>query len=340
MKMKILRLFIAAGILLPGLWSPAAAGEVRLKNGDRLTGKIVKMEGEVLVLKTDYAGKISLKWDQVECIKSENQHTFVLKDQRKITGRIECPSDGVIGILDEQTGLSETLPGDAFQAINPLPPIRYKGNIVMGGNMAAGNTDTQGANTAATLQIRERPHRWTVNARGYYNETNNTMDAQNALGSVKYDYFITKKLFTYVQVLLEHDKMQDLDLRYAAGPGLGYQFVDTPAAKLFTEAGVSYVSEKYGANLDREYASGRWSVGFNWEILPDRVKFFHLHEGYIRLEDTEDFHFRSQQGFRLPLINNFYANIQFDYDYINRPATGKKHYDQRYIFGLGYDFEF
>ncbi len=38
------------------------ADEVRLKNGDKLTGQVVRMEEEKLVLKTTYAGEIAIAW--------------------------------------------------------------------------------------------------------------------------------------------------------------------------------------------------------------------------------------------------------------------------------------
>ena len=38
------------------------ADQVSLKNGDRLTGTIVKSDGKTLVLHTDYAGDVNLNW--------------------------------------------------------------------------------------------------------------------------------------------------------------------------------------------------------------------------------------------------------------------------------------
>jgi hypothetical protein len=38
------------------------ADEVRLINGDKLTGQVVRMEEEKLVLKTTYAGEITIAW--------------------------------------------------------------------------------------------------------------------------------------------------------------------------------------------------------------------------------------------------------------------------------------
>ena len=149
---------------------------------------------------------------------------------------------------------------------------------------------------------------------------------------------MTKKLFAYGQTLIEQDRLQDLDLRTTLGAGLGYQFFDTSRLSLFVEAGPSYVNEDYDVAEDRSYASGRWSLRFDWQIVPDRVKFFHFQQGYVNVEDTGDYLFRSEQGFQLPLINNFFCNIQMDYDYNSMPSPGKEKADLRYLFGLGYAF--
>ncbi|MGD2150830.1 MAG: hypothetical protein PVF99_09500, partial [Desulfobacterales bacterium] len=47
------------------------ADEVRLKNGDRLTGKVIRMEADKLILKTIYAGEISIVWQEVASIKTD-----------------------------------------------------------------------------------------------------------------------------------------------------------------------------------------------------------------------------------------------------------------------------
>ena len=43
----------------------ALADQIVLKNGDRITGSIVKSDGKVLTLKSDY-GDLSVKLDSIE----------------------------------------------------------------------------------------------------------------------------------------------------------------------------------------------------------------------------------------------------------------------------------
>ena len=47
------------GILFAGV---AHADEVTLKNGDRLTGTIVRSDAKVLMIKSDFAGDVSIQW--------------------------------------------------------------------------------------------------------------------------------------------------------------------------------------------------------------------------------------------------------------------------------------
>ena len=60
--------FIAVIVLISAV--PAVADQVALKNGDRLTGTIVQSDGKTLVLHTEYAGDITVKWDSVKGIES------------------------------------------------------------------------------------------------------------------------------------------------------------------------------------------------------------------------------------------------------------------------------
>jgi hypothetical protein len=56
---------LAASVLF-FLCSQALADQVSLKNGDRLSGAIVKSDSKTLILHTDYAGDVALKWDAIQ----------------------------------------------------------------------------------------------------------------------------------------------------------------------------------------------------------------------------------------------------------------------------------
>lgn len=330
------------GVVLLGLGlKPAAADEVRLVNGDRLTGDIISLENQILLLETTYAGAIRIHWSKVVCIISPKKLTFVLKTDEILTGHADCPSDNTIQIKAEAEDKSQEISLADLQAVNrpPAPAVTYKGNIVAGGNRTDGNTDSLALNTSAQLVIRSSRQRLTLNGAYNYGESDDTLSARNANGSIKYDFFTTKKLYTYVQTLFERDDLQDLRLRTTFGLGMGYQFVDSERTSLALEAGPSHYQENFRQAEDQNYSTGRWSAVFNHEIIPKRLKLFHMHEGYYGLEKSNSYYIRSEQGFRIPVAENFFANFQFNYNYTSQPAPGKRQGDITYILGLAYDFE-
>ena len=58
---RILSSFIvSAGLLLSTAW----ADQLMTKNGDRVTGTIIKQDGKTITVKTDNFGVVTAPWDQ------------------------------------------------------------------------------------------------------------------------------------------------------------------------------------------------------------------------------------------------------------------------------------
>jgi putative salt-induced outer membrane protein YdiY len=331
-----------AALVLSGPFS-VAADEVRLANGDRLTGEIERMEEAVLILKTSYAGELKLMWSEVVCIGSDRELTFRLKNREVMVGSATCPADGRIQIMGVRVGKSAEIPLDELDAINPSPPppaVRYKGNINGGGTLTEGNTDEASIYLSGNFEARSKRHRFTLGGRYNYGETDGEITTRNALGRLKYDFFVRERLYTYAQARFERDDFQDLNLRSTMGLGVGYQIFDTERTSLFTEVGVSYFNEDFMEAEDQKSASARESTGFTFDIVPKRIKLFHLHEFYYRWEKSDSYYLSSEQGLRFLLFRNFFANFQVDFDYNSQPAPGREKKDTRYIASIGYEFDF
>src|SRR3984885_16381664 len=66
----------------------ARADTVILKNGDHLTGTIVKSDGKVLTLKTDYAGDLNIDWTKVQELTTEKPLYIVTPDKQVVSGTV------------------------------------------------------------------------------------------------------------------------------------------------------------------------------------------------------------------------------------------------------------
>jgi len=57
-----------------------------MKNGDRLSGAIVKYDGKNLILKSEFAGQVTIPWDAVTAITSSDPLNVGLKDGQMLVG--------------------------------------------------------------------------------------------------------------------------------------------------------------------------------------------------------------------------------------------------------------
>ncbi|MGH7257387.1 MAG: DUF481 domain-containing protein, partial [Nitrospiraceae bacterium] len=207
-------------------WTPALtwADEVDVRNGDRLTGEVVKMEDNILTLETEY-GEMKIDWGKVVRVTSTKpmkvrvpgEHKGVVTDfflgGHEFRHVMELTKDGPI-------------PLEQIKGIN-IGHIRHDGTVTIGGNHTSGNTNTKGVNAIARATLQAHRQRLYVEAKYNYGEANDQVTARNWSGQLKYDYFVTEKIFLNTSGMLEHDKFQSLDLRTTLGAGAGYQFVST-----------------------------------------------------------------------------------------------------------------
>ena len=332
----LINFFRCVGVMLL-LASGASADEIRMKNGDRLTGDIVRMEKEILVFKSAYAmEQLGISWEEVECIRSDGYLPMEFAGQDFLIGRLDCPESGKVQIENYLLGKSTAIPLNNLLSVNPST---YSGIFNLGGTYNSGNTDTQAVNVATRFQVKTRKHRFTVDAKYNFGEANGQSTARNSSASLKYDFFAREKIYSYAQSLNEQDHFANLNLRNTEGLGFGYQFFDTRLRSLFTEVGVSYFNEDMIVGEDRSSVAGRWAVGLDWEALPKRLKLFHRQEGYYSFKGGAVV-LRSEQGLRVPLVNNISAHLEVDYRFNSQPEAGKNKSDMNVIFGFTYAYAY
>ena len=85
-----MRFCIKIGVLVLALTLlgilPASGDEVRLQNGDRITGKVVRMEEGKLIFKTAYAGNITIQWKEISNLITDEPIRVVLSDDTSLKG--------------------------------------------------------------------------------------------------------------------------------------------------------------------------------------------------------------------------------------------------------------
>ncbi len=318
---------------------PVVADEVYLVNGDRISGTVVNKSGDLLTVKTDFAGEIGIAWDKVVSVSTEAPVVLQLDDATLIKGTLALSDDGVVSIEGNELVQASRVPVERVALINPPAPqngVKLKGLANAGVYIAKGNTDKEAYHADIEAVARTKQNRFTAGA--IYNQAldNDVESENNATAYLKYDHFFTDKWYSYANTVLFKDDFADLNLRTTLGLGAGYQFIESDLTNLSLEGGLSYVNEDFELAPDESYPAARWSLNYDNYLYPKKLQFFHFHEGLLGLEDTNDIIIITRTGLRAMLIDGFTATAQVDVDWDNTPAPGNDRVDTRYMFNLGY----
>lgn len=331
--------------------APVPIDIVTLKDGSVLYGEVIEMTEGILYLKTvDSADKaFKVKWSEVSKLAVTHPLPFHLKEGTILVGTTQADKDGVIVLKVESLAEPLTIPVGSVASINPLvqPPVIFIGAVTAGISTASGNTNFQNASFLLDLTGRSEKLRLLLNGRYVYNENDGQLAARNARGTVKLDFFFTKRFYAFTSAYFEQDTFQDLNLRTALGVGPGYQFIDLgdfsgPYFKDMTlsgEFGVSYFNEDFKNLQDQSSVRGRGSLRFNWPMLDERIVIYHFDEFFPSFQNSQDYYLTMDQGIRLKLIEGFIANFQFTYRYNNTPPPGVQSTDTLYLITFGYNFD-
>ena len=338
-KLVLLLIIITVAFLIAG---NSLADEVCLKNGDRLTGQVIRMEAGKLILKTIYAGEISIVWQEVASLKTDGSVKVVLKDETALEGTTEVIEDGKM-ILD--TGKLEAPASFRLadvKAINPEPIKTVKITTRANVNITSerGNTDSDNYYFDGEFVARTKKNRYKIVGELSKEDSEGTTTSQNWLAYGNYSHFLSKIWYLYTDTLFEHDEFKDLNLRNTLGAGAGYQVFETPLLNLSLSSGLAKVDENYDVAEDNDYSAGQWSVNYDQYFFKKFVQLFHVHTGFVSLEDTNDWFLNTRTGLRFPLYKGVTATLQYNYDYDNQPSVNaEKKEDTKFIFLLGYEFK-
>lgn len=318
----------------------AYADEIRLANGDRITGQIVRKVGNDLVVDTDYAGRLTLRWDQVSTLQTDQPLTVMtrdgeLSDEAQLGSRSEVALD-----IGSAAGTRSVRPEDiAF--INPTPEqsgrgATYRGHANVSASLVRGNSENERIYGDAGFNARARDYAWGLGVKVNRREERGIRTAQQLLVDGNYDRFIDPRHFLYGRSSLEQDRFKDIRLRTTVGAGYGWQLYDDDRTRLSLRTGLDYVTLDRRVGMDEDYPALGWGVRASRKVFARGAELFHDQDGFLSLSDPDFLTIRTRSGVRLPIAGGMTASAQLNADWERTPAPGRKPTDTTVLLGLGY----
>ena len=311
-----------------------AADQVLLKNGDRLSGTVVKYTGETLVFTTPYAKEIPVAWAEVESLTTETPYWVKLGSGEYVSARFASRADGVY-LESEQVEGARPVALSEVVTIGIPPGARWSADVKAVLNGSQGNTETFAFGAAAEALRDTDDDRLRLGAAIARESQNEKDTVKNTRGWLYYDYHLTAHWDLGAFVTLEYDRFRDLDLRTVVGGGPGYRFIDTKTMLFKVRAGLAYVNENFSEQSDKDYATAVFGDEFRWQISEGR-SVYQLLDVYPSLADASDLLLHAEVGFRQTLMKGIFVELALIDDFDNVPADDRKKNDFRYLVQLGY----
>ncbi|MGE0103607.1 MAG: YdiY family protein [Blastocatellales bacterium] len=325
------------------------ADEVRLKNGDRLTGTIVKSDGKSLVLKTDYAGAVTIAADQIERITSDQALYFSLGEEKTVVGKVEA-REGKYEVETKDAGKVEVEAAEIkairseaeheayIASLNPSWFDRWNGGLDFGFNLTTGNTRTNTLSLGSNLSRQTSRDKTTLYA-AFINAKNKdngvTQTTANAIrGGGRYEIGLTKRLNAFGFADFEYNEIQLLDLRSVLGGGLGYYLIKNDRMDLQAFGGGSWNRENFSTGLRRN--SGEVLAGQELTLrLNSRVLFKERLQYFPNLTETGEYRLTFDSSLATKLTSWMTWNVTVSDRYLSNPPPGSKNNDLLFTTGVG-----
>lgn len=332
--------------------SSLLADQVTLKNGDRLTGSIVKSDDKSLVLKTDYAGQLTIEWTAVQAINSTQPLNLALKNGQTVAGPVTT-TDGKLQVTTRAGRRVEAAPQDVAairnnaeqaayeQSLNPGFSQNWAGGLNLGYALTRGNSRTSNLALAfnanrATLHDKLSFYANSVYATNSSPGTVSSTTANAEQGGARYDHDLTDRIFAFLNADFQADALLGLNLRSVLGGGLGVHLIKRPNTTLDLLPGINYTRESF-VTLSRNFMAATLGEELTHK-LNARTSFTESFFFYPNLTSTGDYRANFTAGFVTKLNNRLGWQIGVGDIYLTNPPPGKLGNDLLLTTGLNISF--
>ena len=235
------------------------ADQITLKNGDRLTGTVVKGDGKSVVLHTDAAGDVTIQLSSIRDIKTDKELHIGLKGGKTIVGPVTS-SDGKLEVATKTAGTVEAPESDitvirsdaeetAFEkSQHPGLLHGWTGGANVGFSLARGNSETENLALAFNAIHTSVNDKWTLYATSI--NTKNDLATPSTVasletGGIRFDHNLNPRAFVFASADYMANALQLLDLRSVYSGGFGLHVIKNDKTVVDVFGGLNYTHETY-----------------------------------------------------------------------------------------------
>lgn len=325
--------FIAA-LIVASLVSLTAEGQtnqpvvkteiIQLKNGDRITGEVLKEDETSISVKTRWNAELVLPKAEIE----KRQVKTPVPEPVKI-----LPVPAVIDPLPAPAVVQQP------PATLPKPKGVWKTNIQLGADLRESTVSSYMYSASTKVTYARGTWHNAADFRYSYGKSGNTLSADRMDGTLKTDLDVgqNREWFLYALGGVGYDKVRKIDYQYEIGPGVGRHLLTRTNMALNAEIGFSFQEQNFSNASRRNELRLRLAEDYFWK-LNSKVKLEQKAEIQPAFDNPADYRFRFETTVSYTLFNNVSWNVTLIDLYDSKPTTGVSNNDLQIRSGIGVSF--
>ena len=336
--------FVFGLILAVGVASRADV--VKLKNADRLSGQIKKLEQRSLSLETSYAGVVKIDWRMIEHISTDQPVEVELDSGLRVRGRIEESDQGLRIVSAEK---AVTVARLAIVGMRPAKEARpetfwdqVQGTVDLGYSITRGNSNNSQSSLRISTRYRKPKNEVQASASSLFSSQSGASTNSRQHASLRYDRFLSDDIFAFGLSRFERDDRRRLNLRSNLGGGLGWKIIRSGRTTLSLLGGLTFVNEQFrlqpGDPIPRN-PSGEGLAALDWETtIASGLKLDTKLSVLPNFTQSGRYRVTLDGGVRIPLVSRLSWNLSLFEHYDSQPPLQVRRNDYGLVSSFGISF--
>lgn len=328
---------LLAAVLLLFSTLSTLAGEITLKNGDRVTGKIVEQTADSVTVDTEYAGRLKIG------------RSFIAKVEEKPAPPQPSEEKAASSPASVQEEKNEAPP--AAVPADPPPPRLFggrfmglvdgwEGNANVGFSYTSGNSNNTTLSTGLRAVKNGGSDKLTVYVRSLWNSnrgSGQTVTTQNAFwGGGRYDRNLANRVFAFFSYDFERDRPKKLNFRSVVGGGLGHHLIRSERTEMDLLVGAGWNRTwQNGPNTDTPEALFGATLKHRFH---DRIRAQQTSTYFQNITSASSFRFLFDASVSADVTKRIGFFVTVGDRFNNEPIGNAKKNDFLFTTGMKWDF--
>jgi len=275
------------------------ADEIYLKNGDRISGKIIEETETTMIIETQAMGKISIDTDFVR--KEKNAEAEIVQKESDVQWQRKI----AVG-YSQTSGNTQASQGSSELSVN---------------------RKTKKDEWTGVLRVLISTSNEKMDAKKFY-----------GMGRYAFSYGGDLKWYNFYKFESEQNHFSNINYRLVPSAGIGYWFSDDKDWTLMAESAIGFEHTNYRDGTKSDNGAILIPRGFLEKKLLGNLRFIEDITLYPSLSEGGEYRLHSETIFINPITDQVAWKVSFIDDYISKPSGNTKKNDFSLISSLDYSF--